>query len=237
MLISLRKEHEKLVESIIRAEAVMAATGASQFVFITTLRRGSDRLVSEWLYNMNFGGWWPMTTIDKVSNESLLEYLNHISDSSADGVGKWPGANLQVAYLALSSVATGGLRGLEVNEEQLELAKTALTNGQWLVGFSSCMDQLNEKLYETSTQIHGVAGVPRFVPHVSTGLFAGELYNVSQGEQGEQSSPGATKSKSVVISPELQTLVDEASKYDNALFDWAWQQAQHGVDPRFTKTC
>jgi len=45
-------EHAPLAQSLQRSQDLMAATGAKRIVYVTTLRYGSERVISQWLFAM-----------------------------------------------------------------------------------------------------------------------------------------------------------------------------------------
>lgn len=206
-------EHNACALNVHRAEALKAKAGAKNIVYVTTLRRGSERLVSQWLHEIHTGLFVPPTGVPPVSNESLQLYIIGGNHSGAGWLGRKSPTlrnNLQIGQLAskyttLDSVAA-------VTREDLKMAKQALTMGQWIIGFTKCMDKVQERLVLYAKHVHGYCkhkAVPANVEGTSN----------------------------IVLDPATTAMLDSNCLLDNELFDWAWEQAERREDPRFAGTC
>jgi len=174
-------------------------------VYITTLRRGSKRVVSHWAQEMQqLKIWQPPPNVPRVSNESFLLYL-----LGANWTNKWPGVeansvsqrnNFQVASLA--SVPDD----MEVTSEHLEEAKERLKTGSWIIGFTDCLDRLRHRLWTLGN--HDSTLALEALPHL------------------QHRTPSAIQFN--------ETVMDELEKqcrFDNELYAWAWEQSTK--DQRF----
>merc|ERR1719440_1542051 len=148
-----RKEHGLFPEVKQRAENLSKSVGAKEIFYVTTLRRGSDRLLSEFLYNVNSGGWsadegfceedyesCSHRNITEISNETLQVYLDEISTF-------WPGGNLQIAFLLSEgrSDLINRFGKSPMTEEHLRSTQRVLTKGNWMIGFADCMAGMSKK--------------------------------------------------------------------------------------------
>jgi len=175
-------------------------------VYITTLRKGSKRLVSQWAHEMNeLKTWEPPPDVPRMSNKSLLLYL-----AGANWTNKWAGVeadsvsqrnNFQVASLA----AVPG--NVEVTAEHLEQAKHTLKTGKWVIGFTECLPQLHHTLWTLSS-----------VSSEST--FNGTLPRL------EHQAPSDLR-----FNDKVKDELERQTQFDNELYEWAWRQSI--TDSRF----
>jgi hypothetical protein len=207
-----------------RAEDVLLRSGATSLVYVTTLRKGSDRLVSQWLKEAHHGSWQPPPDVPKLSNESLQLFLKTPGNQNAGG--GWIAAdstavrnNIHVSMLAsLDQLDPNAV----VTEDHLELAKQVLTTGEWVIGFTDCVEQLHEKLERIAMLAHG-----RSVSHK-------ELTSVHP--EGGQEGKFFPDERS--FNQETVDLLNAAAYFDNQLYEWAWGEADaKEPDGRWAGTC
>jgi len=213
-----RTEHALLSQSLQRGEHLKEETGAKRIVYVTTLRSGSDRVRSQWLFEVGKGSWVPPPGIPKISNASLQAYVTGAASAGPGNnvqLARQRG-NIQVSYLA--SVFNHGQPHI-VNRHDLEVAKKALTTGEWLIGFSMCMSKLDKKLME----MHDREYSQRDLPHISQS--PGAMF------------PKVSEVQNVIINQQTKEILNEQCKFDNELYNWAWNEAKKGKDSRFTETC
>jgi len=175
-------------------------------VYITTLRKGSKRLVSQWAHEMNeLKTWEPPPHVPRMSNESLLLYL-----AGANWTNKWVGVeadsvsqrnNFQVASLA----AVPG--NVEVTAEHLEQAKHTLKTGKWVIGFTECLPQLHHRLW--------TLGSVR-----SESTFNGTLPRLQHRAPSD-----------LHFNDKVKDELERQTQFDNELYQWAWRQSI--TDSRF----
>lgn len=206
-------EHNAFNVNVKRAEDLKARFGAKKVVYVTTLRRGSDRVVSQWKAEVDsYGSFVPPEGVDKFSMKSLQHYIQGLPHQGKGWVADNDPTlrnNLQVGML--SSRLRWDVK-LPVRQMDLDVAKKALMTGDWIIGFSDCMPQLQEKILEHTAIIHG--GYTR------------------------KDVPFDNKATSdIVIDEETQKMLDEHSHLDNELYAWAWNLAANKSDTRFTNTC
>jgi hypothetical protein len=197
-----------------RAEDVKSRSGAAEVVWVTSLRRGSDRILSQWSHELNSERWQPPQGVEPLSSESLRAYLLndrwlHDSFSESHDKASWRN-NKQVSLLA--SVETGSVSHnnpmREVEEGDLELAKTVLRTGKWVVGFTDCLPKLHMKLEEIAIGIHGT----------------GTAHKDMSGDMSHGTERQADVLKAS-LDPETLEILNNAAVWDNALYDWAQEQA------------
>jgi len=210
-------EHQLLSLQSKRAESLKVQSGAQSVIYVTTLRRGSERLISQWAHEVRNKVFVPSTGVPAYSNESLQLYLTGAPNGMHDrrnGKG-WINAgyvsqrnNLQVAQLA--SVDPWSPAG--VNRNDLESAKQKLFTGMWVVGFMKCMDKVQAKLELYGTSLHrGFKRKPAPVTNPTPSKFA--------------------------FNQATLLLLDGHCSLDNELYDWAWGMAQNPEFKQFAGTC
>lgn len=219
-----RREHEILGPEVTRVVALAIASGAQSTVFVTTLRRGSQRFISEWLKNVRLNDFIPPAGIAPISNESLQSYIQ------LSPYGPNVGPNLQVTYLT-------SLPPLEwythvMTHEDVSHAQQALLTGRWVIGFSDCMEQMNAKLAEVSGSLHGYTSLlyPKTVPRISQSDPEKMYYT-------EGLVASASEVDLINLDPNTKAVLDSYAAFDNELYDWAWEMASAGADDRFTGVC
>lgn len=212
-------EHILLRRSIFRARFYQWMTGARKVVYVTTLRRGSERAVSNWLYELSVGMWLPPKFIPQISNESLELYIaGNTSHALPGDIG-----NLQTSYLASPS----NWAKHRVNKWDLRAAKMALMgtwsgNDEWIIGFSDCMEELNERLTDYGHKLFGPYE-RKVIPHIS------------QSVEGLMTKTSVAHK--IILNPQTQAFLESKTAFDDALYDWAWSLAKTGKYKRFTRTC
>jgi len=187
-------------------------------VYITTLRRGSDRVVSQWAHITALGSWTPPPSVPRISNESLMLYLRSGCDGVAFGSGihTWllngvlggrscsHNHNVQVALLAdVPPRAT-------VQKKHLEKAKLRLKTGDWVIGFTDHMLNLHRRLKTLAPE-------------------RSQLLNQNAEDRLpmlEKQTPDDTRFNSTVLEE-----LDWQSRFDNELVAWALEQSR--TDVRF----
>jgi len=211
--------HAEFRTQVARAEYVKNEVGASEIVFVTALRRGSDRLVSEWAMELHSKTWQPPSGVELWSNESLRAYLQ--DDNGQDHWLKDKHAsyrsNKQVKMLA-SVQENNPTR--DVDEDDLELAKTVLTEGRWVIGFTDCLNKLHEKLEDIAARMYPPGTLHKQMPDKSHLPFS------STGDFNLMS-----------LDSETLALLYNKTALDNALYEWAKTQAIKGHDSRWTAPC
>lgn len=212
-------EHQMFSQNYKRSEDLMASTGAQKTIFVTTLRRGSDRLKSQWALEVvqdNNSLWIPPPGVEKLSNESLQLYLwgGHHTGDGWEWTRKNPSQNnnLQVAQLASIDPESPEV----VTRAHLELAKQVLMTGDWLIGFTKCLDKVHEKITTYTKALHGT------IPET-----------VMPRELGDE----AAADVGMNMDAETTAFLDSQCAFDNELFDWAWALAEANADERFAETC
>jgi len=213
-------EHNAYALNMQRAEALKLEIGAQNIVYVTTLRRGSDRLVSQWLHEVKLSSWIPPPGVEPISNESLQLF---ITGGAHTGLGwmarKSPSLrnNLQVGQLA--SVYTDLESTATVTRAELEVAKQVLMQGEWVIGFTDCLDQLQSKLLLYAESVHGSGLKQKAVP----------VKEACQKMNGAE--------RTIALDQETSEMLDSHCSLDNELHDWAWDLAAKGTDSRFAGTC
>jgi hypothetical protein len=190
--------------------------GAKRIIYVTTLRRGSDRIISQWKSEVDqYGSYKPPAEIkNKLGMQSLQYYIEgrpHAGDGWVGDMNPTLRNNVQVAML--SSRLRWDIH-LPVRHKDLAEAKKVLMTGDWIIGFSDCMEQVQEKLLEYTASVHG-------------GYKHKEIpYDNANRKMDE-----------VSVDEETMKMLDKHSALDNDLYDWAWDLAKKGKDKRFAKTC
>jgi hypothetical protein len=207
-------EHWTFKQNFQRAEELKLATNALNVLFVTTLRRGSDRVLSQWMLEVNASLWIPPSGVETISNKSLQLYLQGASQQGAGWVANGAASmrnNLQVGVLASAPLESKA----ELTRDHLEAAKGVLSTGFWLIGFTGCLEQAHRSLTRYADSLHGGKIARRAMPRDASTQFS--------------------TSHGIVLNSETQAMLDAACALDNELFDWAWSMA--GTDPRFTNKC
>jgi len=196
-------EHGKFNHISDRVDVLKKQYPIREVVYITTLRPGAKRMISQWAHEVNsLKTWSPPPDVPPMSNESLLLYL-----AGQNWTNNWPGVeedsvsqrnNFQVASLA----AVPG--DMEVTAEHLEQAKDKLRTGKWIIGFTECLPQLHHKLWTLTAS-------------------SGSAYNSTLPELAHESPRYLSFSNQVM--DELRT----RSRFDNELYEWAWQRSPAGL--------
>jgi hypothetical protein len=204
-------EHNRFDVNFWRAEKLRQQSGAQRTVFVTTLRRGHDRVISQWSAELGFGTYIPPAGVPPWSGQSLMAYIQ----GRGSGRG-WIARhnhlvrnNLQVAQLASAINDNHG----PVTRAHLEKAKQVLTRGPWIIGFTHCMPQMHEKLMRYASSLHKQYYRPKTLPH-----------HVS--EHGK-----------ISLNAQEVAALNAASALDNELADWAWNMAKTSGDLRWASTC
>jgi hypothetical protein len=208
-------EHNAFIVNLRRAEELKKRFGAKRVVYVTTLRRGSDRVVSQWKTEVDqFGSFQPPAGMSKLGMESLQYYIQgrpHTGDGWVADMNPTLRNNMQVGML--SSRLRWDIH-LPVRRKDLAEAKKVLMTGDWIIGFSDCMQQLQDKLLEYTVSVHG-GYKHKDMPYDNPNRKMSEL----------------------VIDKETTKMLDSHSALDSTLYDWAWNLAKEGKDQRFAKTC
>jgi hypothetical protein len=205
-----------------RADDLLRLTGAKSVVFVTALRHGSDRVVSQWLKESYHGSWVPPHDVPKLSNESLQLFLKIPGKVAGGG---WIAGdstavrnNLQVASLASLDLVDPEQT---VTEDDLELAKQVLMMGEWVIGFKDCVEQLHEKLEQIAFLAHGRSISHKKLTSVHPeGSYEGTFYPDRRS-----------------FNQETLDLLNAAASFDNKLYEWAWEEADKQEDGRWAGTC
>jgi len=194
-----RLEHGKFNHISHRVDLLKKHYPIRKVVYITTLRPGTERLISQWAHEVNnLKTWSPPPGVPPMSEASLLMYL-----AGANWTNKWPGFssdslsqrnNLQVASLA----AVPG--DMEVTAEHLEQAKERIRTGKWIVGFTACLPQLHHRLW-------------------TFGRSSGSAHSLTLPKL-EHESP-----KHLHFSSQIMDVLRTSSQFDNELYEWAWQHS------------
>jgi hypothetical protein len=211
---SLFSTHQK------RAASAKRVSGAKQIVYVMTLRKPSDRVVSQWMKESFHGGWQPPPGVAKLSDESLRLYLT-TPGSQNPGKG-WIAAasnsqrnNLHVGMLA-SLDQYDAHRA--VTKEDLETAKRVLTHGAWIIGFTECLEQLHLRLEkQASFQHHGNHHKELVFERPEKKQFDVDINSFNK---------------------ETLDLLHEKTAIDNELYKWAWGEAsKKNASKRWAGTC
>jgi hypothetical protein len=205
-------EHNAWMWNLKRATDLLAKIGATRVVFVTTLRRGSDRVVSQWIAELGYKSYVPPAGMEPHSMESLRHYilaLPHTGQSWIAGGNPSLRNNLAVGLLS-SKLQWNNPNPL--TRQDLEDAKQVLLTGEWLIGFSPCMHTLQERLMDYSRFVHGRV-IDKIVP-----------------------VKVETSASKVQIDAETQAMLDQNAALDNELYDWAWSLANSNM-ARFAGTC
>jgi len=202
-----------------RSQSLLSSTGANRIVYVTSLRRGSDRLLSQWAHEVLAGAWSPPIDVEKISNKSLQLYISgveHEGDGWIQNCCPQQRNNLQVAELASMPCTCSAETDTQVmTRAHLEEAKQALLSDEWLIGFTDCMPKLHEALTRDGEALHGF-------PHYNRGAIV-----------------PVTESRTPLITLDEETkyLLDSFASWDNELYEWAWTLAEQNMDPRFVGVC
>jgi len=210
------EEHNALAVDMERAEGLKATLGAQKIIYVTTLRSGSDRVISQWNHEVTFDVWLPPAGIPKFSNESLQLYITAGPHTTIEGrqAGFSQSNNLQVAQL--TSKKSRGTQDDPVTRADLKQAKKMLMAEDWIIGFTQCMDKVQEKVREHAIALHGSCE-PKVIPHEDHRVLL--------------------ESKVWTFNRETLDLLARQSSLDNKLFAWAWNLAKAQANPRFAATC
>jgi hypothetical protein len=101
--------------------------------------------------------------------------------------------------------------------KQVLLEAPAVLGGNWLIGFTQCLNTVHLKLLDYAESFHG--SVPQKVMPLEFGHEAD------------------VKHQDLVLNDETIDLLDKQCALDNELFEWAWKLAEANADPRFAGTC
>jgi len=194
-----RIEHAKFNLISERIDELKKYYPIREVVYITTLRPGSKRMISQWAHEINsLKTWAPPPDVPSMSNESLLLYLE-----GKNWTNKWEWVeansvsqrnNFQVASLA----AVPG--EMEVTAEHLEQAKENLRTGKWIIGFTDCLPELHHKLWTLSAS--------------PGSTFSSKLPTLAH------ETPEALSFNS-----EVMDALRMQSRFDDELYEWAWQSS------------
>jgi len=205
-----RWEHMKWDLLSIRVKNLTLNTGVNDVMYITSLRSGTERVVSQWAHEIYFGAWLPPPSVPALSNESLLLYIQGGIHQGQGWIARGSASqrnNYHVATLA-------GVPGREnVTRAHLEIAKQRLMNGSWLIGFTDCMPELHRRL---------------------------QLLGRKSESPSPLSSPVIPftehrKPDTVQFSMEVVKELNKLCELDNELYYWALLQSQK--DDRFAGPC
>lgn len=206
-------EHSIFDTNFLRAEQLRESTGAEKVVFVTTLREGSARLISQWAKEVSMQTFVhppevkePGGELERYSSDSLRTYINASSGWMA-GKNYLARNNLQVATLA--SVPFFTLT--PVTREHLERAKSVLMTGNWIIGFTHCMGKLHGKLMQRASLLHQNVK-PKVLPENRPADYRASVRGLSQ---------------------EVMAEVEAASALDTELFRWALKIASSRADERW----
>jgi len=202
-----RHEHGLFDYTQLRAQRLAAAHEAKSVLYVTTLRPGWQRVISQWAMEVELRWWLPPEQIPPMSNESLLLYITggiHAGEGSEfSEITQFPSRNnIQVSELA--SVPSG----FPVVDEHFEKAKIILTQRPWLVGFADCLDIFQQRL-----------------------ATIGGRSNIEMPNPLESHTP-----KNLILSEQVLDVLRENTKYDNQLYDWALMMSQE-MGGRFVGPC
>ena len=141
-----RSEHAPFMVQSMRAKNLAKVYFARDIVYVTTLRSGTQRTLSNWVHCMQMcacPGRDPFncsksetgSSHGSLTNESLMQYM--ASDMTPKRVN-----NVQVA-----AFASAPLR-VTVGEDEYNKAKDVLSDKrtQWMVGFADCMGSIYKQL-------------------------------------------------------------------------------------------
>jgi len=194
-----RIEHAKFNLISERIDELKKHQAINEVVYITTLRPGSKRMISQWAHEINsLKTWAPPPDVPPMSNESLLLYLE-----GKNWTNKWEWVeansvsqrnNFQVASLA----AVPG--EMEVTAEHLEQAKETLRTGKWIVGFTDCLPELHHKLW-------------------TLGASPGATFSSKLPTLAHEAP------KALSFNSEVMDALRVQSRFDEELFEWAWQSS------------
>mmetsp|Transcript_45557 Transcript_45557/g.79217 ORF Transcript_45557/g.79217 Transcript_45557/m.79217 type:complete len:376 (-) Transcript_45557:125-1252(-) len=201
-------EHSIFETNFLRAEKLREDSGAEQVVFVTTLRAGSARLISQWAKEVSMQTFvhppevkQPGGELERYSSDSLRSFVNgtNLGPGWIAGGNYLARNNLQVATLA--SVPLFAVT--PVTRDHLEHAKSVLTKGNWIIGFTNCIGKLHEKLMQRASVLH---------PNVKP-----KLLPENQASDYQTSVRG--------LSQDVLKEVEAASALDTELFKWAQETA------------
>lgn len=195
-------EHRSFLTAKESASKLRDAHEIQNVVYVTTLRSGPERLISQWAMETTYGWWAPPSDVPAMSNESLLLYISggfHGGNGSFFSTASpYPTRNnLQVAELASVPL------GYPVLPQDLETAKTVFLSNDWLVGFSACLPKFQARLAE--------------IGQIAPMAYANEA------------APG----KDLVLRRDIVELIQQQSKFDDQLLEWALQRS-YDTPEKFT---
>jgi hypothetical protein len=209
-------EHTAFAKHEERAKGIAAALAAPRIAYVTTLRHGSERLISQWAHELTNGAWLPPAGVANFSNRSLQLFISGGEHIVPNGVG-WIQSccSMQRNNLQVAELASMEMEQQEVTEAHLETAKNVLMAGDWLIGFTHCMSALHDGLTREGEALHGFSHPNRAAAVPIT----------------------ETRTPEIILDTQTQMMVDAYAYFDNALYNWAWAQSLQGADPRFMGTC
>jgi hypothetical protein len=205
--------HSEFARHRTRAEDLKNHRGVSEIVYVTTLRSGAQRLLSQWHKEVFHGSWKPSSGIPADGNESLKMYIR---ENEGEHWLNFPSVfyrnNLQVSSLASVSRTVPTL-------EDLEIAKHLLLTGPWIIGFTGCLHTMQEKLQAVAGQVNS-----EFKPKA-----------MLVQEYREENVKDTLDLRS--FNQDTIDLLMAETALDNELFKWAWNLASKNDDPRWAATC
>lgn len=206
-----RREHPPFSIASSRAQRLVEKHGARSVLYVTTVRAGWQRVISQWSHELEDNTWSPTSGTPPASNASLLMYLRGEGHKARHHgfaqESSFPARNNhQVAQLA--SVPTYTSKG--VWRDHLEAAKAVLLSdgNHWLIGFPDCMALLQERL----SKLAGGSAALGMMPH-----------------QEARSPPD------LVLNEEVVRELQKRTALDNELYEWALAQARR--NQRFAGPC
>jgi len=211
--------HEAFAFSQRRAEDVKTKRSGKDITYVTTLRRGSDRVISQWLKELFHGAYVPPDPITALSERSLVHYVRSAGIQNTGG-----------GWIASQSVSQRNNMGVaifaslnqqdstrSVTLEDLETAKKTLLSGKWIIGFAECLKEFHMKLEKAGSLPHGGFNRKELPPR--------------QAPDDELPFDRST------LSEDTLEIVRQESAFDNELYEWAWNEAKKGTDPRWSGPC
>jgi len=202
-----------------RAEDVKKKRSGRDITYVTTLKRGSDRVISQWLKELFHGSYVPPDPIPAVSERSLVHYLRTAGDQNTGGgwIAKHSASQRNNMGVAIFASLDQGDSTRSATREDLQTAMKTLTSGPWIIGFAECLGKLHTKLEKVGSLPHG-------------GFHRKEL------PAKKEASDKLPFDKSTLSEDTLKILHKETA-LDNELYEWAWKEAKKGTDPRWAGAC
>jgi len=204
-----RFEHLKWDLLTWRAVNLMRATHSQKVIWITSLRSGTERIISQWAHEVYFGSWIPPPSVPKISNESLLLYITGGKHHGEGWISKNSISqrnNIQVAELA-------AIQGTDpVEPVHLEIAKTVLSTGEWVIGFTDCLSQMHERLLSIGQSIGALKGP------------------VPDSERDVIPRVESRRPSTLIFNKRVLAELETQCWFDNELYAWALERSDH--DPR-----